>query len=71
MNLKREFKYVSRIEDVRQHNNELWMQILRIALVANPKDTKSVLADIRKNDMEISRLTGKIATDGNRLKKNR
>ena len=63
-------KYVDKIEDVRRINNALWMQILRIALCDAAADTKRILRRIRKNDLEISRLTGKI-TNANRRKKNR
>lgn len=58
------------IKKVRANNNELWMTILEIALTNAPKKTKKVLAKIRKNDLEVSRLTGWIAYADSR-KKNR
>ncbi len=46
---------VDRIENIRKKNNTLWMDILRIALKAEPELTKSILRDININDQKISR----------------
>jgi predicted transcriptional regulator len=47
---------IDQIEAVRRKNNELWMQILRIALTNVPVVTKAVLTEINKNDRKISTL---------------
>lgn len=43
------------VEGIRRHNNSLWMNILRIALEADPKQTKELLRGINKNDADITR----------------
>ena len=42
------------IRKIRDRNNDLWMEILNIALTHAPEETKSVLGGIRSNDMAIS-----------------
>ncbi len=54
---------VGQIESVRRENNELWMNILCIALENAPKETKAVLSKINKNDKQISKLLGKLADE--------
>ncbi len=54
---------VSEIEHIRAKNNKLWMDILRIALIAEPFMTKRVLAEINQNDRTISDYLGKLAHD--------
>lgn len=52
------------IKDIRIKNNDLWMDILRIALEARPEQTKMVLRQIKNNDKEISRNVGEIIRKG-------
>lgn len=52
------------IKDVRAKNNDLWMEILRIALEARPQETKNVLRQIKNNDKEISRNAGELIRKG-------
>jgi hypothetical protein len=49
------------IERIRDDNNILWMNILRIALEHAPKETKDILRQIKNNDTSISETLGKIA----------
>lgn len=51
-------RIVDEIERFRRSNNVRWMQILRIALHADPQKTKLVLNEINKNDRKISTLLG-------------
>lgn len=51
------------IQKVREKNNKLWMQILRIATKTQPEETKLVMKKIRKNDIKISELTGELANE--------
>lgn len=51
------------IQKVREKNNKLWMQILRIATKTQPEETKLVLKKIRRNDIKISELTGELANE--------
>jgi len=53
--------WLERIKNIRARNNELWMEILEIALKSNPKRTKMVLKEITENDERInSKLKGLI-----------
>ena len=52
---------VHNIERVREKNNTLWCDILRIALKKAPSETRKIMAEIRKNDETISQLFGRIA----------
>lgn len=52
---------IDQIEEIRRKNNVLWMEILRIALETNPKNTKRVIKDITDNDRKISALLEKLA----------
>lgn len=45
---------------IRANNNWLWMQILAIALEAEPKKTREVIKEIRTNDEEVSKWLGKL-----------
>lgn len=42
------------IRKIRVRNNDLWMQILDIALRHAPEETKELLANIRLNDSDVS-----------------
>jgi predicted transcriptional regulator len=54
---------VSEIEKIRAKNNILWMNILRIALGAEPILTKSILHNINLNDRRISDALGRLADE--------
>lgn len=54
---------LDQIERVRSYNNANWMQILRIAMKADPKSTKEVLGRILVMDLEISRLMRAMSTE--------
>ena len=45
---------VKNIEDLRKKNNINWMNILRLALKHNPKETKKLLKKINTFDKKIS-----------------
>lgn len=50
-----------KVEGIRRHNNGLWMNILRIALEADPKQTNALLRGINKNDASVTRLLKQVA----------
>lgn len=54
---------LDKITRIRSHNNMNWMDILRIALRADPKATKEVLGKILIMDLEVSRLTRALANE--------
>lgn len=45
---------VKNIENLRKKNNINWMNILRLALKYNPKETKKLLKKINRFDKKIS-----------------
>lgn len=45
---------LNKIKEIRTNNNILWMEILRLALESNPKETKKILKGIFKNDRTIN-----------------
>ena len=47
---------VDKIQEVRTANNRLWMNLLRLALAADPINAKAILRQIRVNDLRISEL---------------
>jgi len=53
INLDNTFK---KIENVRSKNNKNWMEILKIAYLANPKKTSSVLKRILEKDRKLIKL---------------
>ena len=54
-------KILNEIKKARVKNNSNWMDLLRIAIKANPKDTKKVLKNINNLDKKISPLLNKLA----------
>lgn len=46
---------MDQIEMVRNHNNRLWMMMVRLALKAAPEEAKHILKSIKNNDLEISK----------------
>jgi hypothetical protein len=53
---------IDRIETVRKDNNRLWMDILRLALEAEPQRAKAILLKIKRNDGAIQRMLGELAS---------
>lgn len=52
-----------KIKTIRATNNDHWMELLAIALEADPERTKQVLSAIRSNDEAISMITRALADD--------
>lgn len=52
---------LDQITRVRAQNNVNWMELLRIALRADPKATKEVLGKVLIMDLQVSRLTRALA----------
>lgn len=52
---------IDEIADIRANNNGLWMQLLEIALEAEPEVTKTVLRQINNNDGQVSALLKELA----------
>lgn len=52
---------INRISIIRAVNNELWMQLLEIALEAAPEETKKVLRKINTHDSAVAGLLAELA----------
>ena len=53
-------KLVDKIETIRSKNNKNWMDLLRISLKLNFKETSKILKEICKQDNDINKLAKKI-----------
>ena len=52
---------VNLIQTTRSKNNKNWMDLLRIALKHNPRDSSKVLKKINNNDKKISKLIDQLS----------
>lgn len=51
---------IKQITNARKKNNINWMNLLRISIKYAPNQSKKILKDINKKDIEISKLLRKI-----------
>ena len=62
--MKKNSKYylsiINKIEKLRTKNNKNWMDILRLAFKNSPKESANIMANIYKEDNNISRLAKKL-----------
>ena len=49
------------VQRIRADNNKVWMELLKLALLAAPVATKSLLGKITDNDQKVSALLRQIA----------
>lgn len=56
-------KIINQIEKARTSNNINWMNVLRIAIKNNPKETIKILKKINKKDRVISRFLHKLSSN--------
>ena len=56
-------KIINQIEKARTSNNINWMNVLRIAIKNNPKETIKILKKINKKDSVISKLLYKLSSN--------
>jgi len=59
-NVSRALKLLDKIEKVRSKNNKNWMDILRLSIKLDYKNTSSLIKEIYKQDTKISNLAKKI-----------
>jgi hypothetical protein len=59
---QKDFILINQIQSIRAKNNELWMNILRLAMRLNAEETKKILHEITANDEQISYLMEKMVT---------
>ena len=53
-------KIIEQVVKIRARNNGLWVGLLELALAVAPKAAKKILAEINKNDKEISKCLRKL-----------
>ena len=51
------------IKEIRSQNNELWMDILKIAFEFAPEQAKTVFKKIAENDTQITELSKELGDD--------
>jgi folate-dependent phosphoribosylglycinamide formyltransferase PurN len=57
---KKSEKIVDQIQKIRSKNNVNWMNLLKLALQLNPKETSLILSKIYQDDQKISKLIQKL-----------
>lgn len=57
---KKSIKIVDQIQNIRSKNNINWMNLLKLALRLDPKETSSILSKIYQDDQKISKLIKKL-----------
>jgi len=60
--IKKYLRIINQIEKARSSNNINWMNILRIAIKNNPKETIKIVKKINSRDGEISKLLKKLSS---------
>ncbi len=51
---------ISNVAEIRRRNNELWMELLALALEARPKKAKALIREITENDRKVSSWLSKL-----------
>lgn len=51
---------ISYVAGIRQANNRLWMDLLRLAFRHAPKEARQIMKKITKNDREVSKWTSRL-----------
>ena len=59
---KKSLKLVNQIQRIRSKNNKNWMDLLRLALKLDHKETSKILAEIYKDDRKISQIAKKLTS---------
>ena len=59
---KKSIKLVNQIQRIRSKNNKNWMDLLRLALKLDHKETSKILAEIYKDDRKISQIAKKLTS---------
>ena len=54
-------KIIDKVEEIRTKNNVNWMDVLRLAFIHAPDDTKKIMKKINKEDNRISKLFAKLS----------
>jgi hypothetical protein len=55
-----ESELLDEVENIRQTNNRLWMNLVRLALKAKPVEARAILEAITDNDRKVSNRLGRL-----------
>ena len=58
--ISKAIKLVNKIERIRSKNNKNWMNLLKLSLMLDLKETSKILKQICKEDKSISNIANKI-----------
>jgi hypothetical protein len=58
--ISKAIKLVNKIEKIRSKNNKNWMNLLKLSLMLDLKETSKILKQICKEDKSISNIANKI-----------
>ena len=58
--IKKGLVLINQIQNIRSKNNKNWMDLLRLSLILDFKNTSKILKEICKDDKRISSLAKKI-----------
>lgn len=56
-------KIIDKVQAIRVKNNRLWMDILRLAFNARPKEARKIMQKINKNDSKITMWMARLGDD--------
>lgn len=48
-------RVIGMVTRIRSRNNRCWMQLLKLAVTTKPRKAKAILAQITKNDKDVTR----------------
>ena len=54
---------IDEIQHIRTKNNELWMNLLRIAFRESPEETRQIFKQIAENDHKINQISKELVSD--------
>ena len=61
MQIEHYLKIIDEIEKIRTKNNVNWMDVLRLAFIHAPEESKKLMKKINQEDNRISELFGKLS----------
>ena len=61
MQIEHYLKIIDEIEKIRTKNNVNWMDVLRLAFIHEPEESKKLMKKINEEDNRISELFGKLS----------
>ena len=63
---KADLEIIQQVQDVRAKNNKCWMDLTRLALMAEPNLARAILKKITDNDAKVGALMAQLSNGGKR-----